>query len=241
MSTIHPFYANNGRVVAISHAGDTSSGARAGSAEAYLAARELGFRYFQIDVVRVGDELVSHHSVWGRRLGWENETVDGLRSAGHDIERVSDIIDAIPDGRWNLEVKSRTAEAALFDLLRSQHDRTSRFGVSAPFHRALLQRLRQEFGDELCTNASLIEGSLIGLPLVPMRTQHADAMQVLAPLVRSRRMVDLVRTQGIQFQAWPVNKRKVMERMLNLGVGGLITDNHELLRAILIERAEWAE
>jgi len=239
MSSIHPFYENGGNVVAISHAGVTSGGAKAGSLDAYLAARELGFRYFQIDVIKVGAELVSHHAVWGRRIGWEPKTVDGLRAAGHVVERVADIVEAIPDGRWNLEIKNRKAEQPLIEYLRTQEDVVHRFGVSAPFHRRLLGRLRAEFGNELCTNASLLEGSLIGVPLIPQRVQHADAMQVLFPLVRSRRVIDLCRAKGIQFQAWPVNGREAMERLLDVGVRGIITDDHELLREVLIERDEW--
>lgn len=239
MSLVHSFYENDGRVVAISHAGLASGGAKPGSIEAYVAARELGFRYFQIDVIKVGAELVSHHAVWGRRIGWESKTVDELRSAGHQIERVSDIVDAIPDGRWNLEIKNRKAEKPLIDYLRTQKDVPRRFGVSAPFHRRLLGRLRAEFGNELCTNASLLEGSLVGVPLIPQRVQHADAMQVLFPLVRSRRVIESSRAKGIQFQAWPVNTREAMERLLDVGVRGIITDNHELLREVLIERDEW--
>lgn len=241
MTAPHPFYENDGRIVAISHAGDASAGARAGSVDAYVAARAHGFRYFQIDVIAVGDELVSHHAVWGRRMGWEDETVDGLRAAGHELDRVSEIVEAIPDGRWNLEIKNRKAEPALFRFLHSHEDRNVRFGVSAPFHRAMLGRLRAEFGDDLCTNASLLEGSLIGVPLIPTRTRHADAMQVLAPLIRSRRVVDASQSKGVQFQAWPVNSADGVRRMLDLGVRGIITDEHALVREILIERGEWAD
>lgn len=239
---VHPFYDNDGRVVAISHAGDTSTGEHPGSIAAYRAARAVGFRYFQIDVVKVGgDELVSGHAVLGRKFGWEDKSVDELRAAGHHVDRVVDIIDAIPDGRWNLEIKSKVAERALATLLRDQDRRNARFGVSAPFNRRILKRMRAEFGSELCTNASLLEGSLVGVPLMPLREQHADAMQVFFPLARVAAVIDRNRSQGIQFQAWPVNSRSEMERVLDLGARGVITDDHQLLRDVLAERGEWAE
>ena len=239
---VHAFYQNSGLVVAISHAGDTSQGDPAGSLAAYRAAFDLGFRYFQIDVVKIrDDELVSGHAIIGRKPRWEDQSVESLRSNGHHVDRVADIIDALPDARWNLEIKSKVAEPGLTKLLRAQDRRAERFGVSAPFNRRILKRLRAEFGNDLCTNASLLEGSLIGVPLIPMKTQHADAMQVFFPLVRSRRILERNRSRGIQFQAWPVNDRARMERLLDRGVRGIITDDHQLLRDVLTARGEWAD
>jgi len=207
-----------------------------------MAASDLGYRYFQIDVIKVGGgELVSGHAILGRKFAWENESVENLRSNGHSVDRVADIIDAIPDARWNLEIKSKVAETALVELLRCQESRDARFGVSAPFNRRILKRMRKEFGVGLCTNASLLEGGLVGVPLIPLSTQHSDAMQVFFPVVRSGSIVTRNRTQGIQFQAWPVNGRREMERLLDLGVRGIITDEHQLLREVLIERGEWGE
>jgi len=240
MSDVHPFYQNGGNVVAISHAGDTSGGAAAGSLAAYQAAWDAGFRYFQIDVVAVGgNDLVSGHAITGRKRKWEDQSVAELRSSGANVDRVADIIDAIPDGRWNLEIKSMVAEPALTALLRAQENRAARFGVSAPFNRRILKRLRAEFGNELCTNASLLEGGLVGIPLIPMTKQHADAMQVIHVLSRSRRIIERNRSRGIQFQCWPVNSRSRIESLLDLGVRGIIADDHQLLRDVLIERGEW--
>jgi len=240
MGAVHPFYDNGGRIVAISHAGDSTTGARPGSIAAYQAARELGYRYFQIDVIKIGgNELVSGHAILGRKFSWENQSFESLRASGQQIDRVADIIEAIPDGRWNLEIKSAAAESALAELLRNQPSRDARFGISAPFNRRILKRMRAEFGVSLCTNASLLEGGLVGVPLLPLATQHADAMQVFFPIVRWRSIIARNRAAGIQFQAWPVNSRSEMSRLLDLGIRGLITDDHHLLRDVLIERGEW--
>ena len=44
---------------------------------------------------------------------------------------------------------------------------------------------------------------------------------------------------GFRFQPWPVNDREEMERLLELGVTGLITAEHQLLRDVLVEREAW--
>jgi glycerophosphoryl diester phosphodiesterase len=38
---------------------------------------------------------------------------------------------------------------------------------------------------------------------------------------------------------WTVNDRDLMASLLNLGVDGIMTDQTELLRDVLIERGEW--
>jgi glycerophosphoryl diester phosphodiesterase len=44
---------------------------------------------------------------------------------------------------------------------------------------------------------------------------------------------------GLQVHIWTVNERSMMNSLLDLGVDGLMTDNTELLREVLIARGEW--
>jgi glycerophosphoryl diester phosphodiesterase len=39
--------------------------------------------------------------------------------------------------------------------------------------------------------------------------------------------------------AWTVNDRPVMARLLDLGIDGIMTDETETLREVLIERGQW--
>lgn len=223
----------------MSHAGDTTAGP-ASSIAAYQAAFDLGFRYFQVDVVQVGGgQLVAGHAVFGRQRGWESRSYDELLDEYPHMATVQDVIDAIPKARWNLEIKSSYARDALFDLLDKQHNIQGRFAISAPFHGRILKAARKRFGVDLCTAASLLEGSLIGRPLMPLRTQHADAVQVMYLLARSRKMVSNRNAEGIQYQPWPVNSEKEMARLIDLGVRGIITDEHHLLKDFLTREGLW--
>ncbi len=236
----HQFYDNGGYVVAMSHAGD-SSAAPASSLAAYQAAFDLGFRYFQIDVVQVaGNELVAGHAITGRQRSWEGSTHSELLDQHPQLARVQDLIDAIPGARWNLEIKSSFARHALFELLARQPNIHGRFAISAPFHGRILKAARQRFGNELCTSASLLEGSLVGQPLIPLSRQHADAVQIMYLLARSRKQIAKRTAEGIQYQPWPVNSEKEMDRLLDLGVTGIITDEHQLLKDVLQRKGLWA-
>jgi glycerophosphoryl diester phosphodiesterase len=44
---------------------------------------------------------------------------------------------------------------------------------------------------------------------------------------------------GLQVHIWTVNDRDLMNSLLDLGVDGIMTDETELLRDVLMERGEW--
>jgi glycerophosphoryl diester phosphodiesterase len=52
----------------------------------------------------------------------------------------------------------------------------------------------------------------------------------------TRAFVDAVHRQGLDVHVWTVNERTAMERLLDLGVDGLVTDRPDVLAAVLGER-----
>ncbi|MFD0775661.1 glycerophosphodiester phosphodiesterase family protein, partial [Streptomonospora algeriensis] len=58
------------------------------------------------------------------------------------------------------------------------------------------------------------------------------------PLV-SRDVLAAAHRLGLQVHVWTINDTAVMERLLDAGVDGIVTDNTEGLRQVLMRRGAW--
>ena len=52
-------------------------------------------------------------------------------------------------------------------------------------------------------------------------------------------IADRAHAAGLQVHAWTVNDAAVMASLLTVGVDGIMTDQTELLRDVLLARGQW--
>ncbi len=57
--------------------------------------------------------------------------------------------------------------------------------------------------------------------------------------VVDRQLIAAARRRGLQVQVWTVNQEAEMERLIDLGVDGIITDRPAMLKAVLSRRGLW--
>lgn len=161
---VHGWFASDlGRVV-MSHHGGKPPGTLTGYQTAY---DELQFRWFQLDVVPIRDDLVALHSLFGRRWGFGRLPLAAVRKRlGYDVVTLTELIQegVMPEARWNVEVKSRSALPLLKDILRDS-DAVPRVMISAPFHPSIGRELRDMFGDDLPLAAPVVEGGALNVRL----------------------------------------------------------------------------
>ena len=58
-------------------------------------------------------------------------------------------------------------------------------------------------------------------------------------LIVDRRMIDACHHRGMQVHVWTINDPAEMQRLLDLGVDGLMTDRPAVLKQVLVDRAAW--
>jgi glycerophosphoryl diester phosphodiesterase len=239
--------------LAISHRGSSADGL-----ENTLAAVErvvrLGYRYLETDVriSRDGVLLLMHDPTLDRvtdrtgrvaDLPWAE--VSRARVRGREpVARVDDLLGGWPDLRVNLHLKAAGAALPLAEAIR-RTGALDRVSVGA-FPDRWVARVRAAAGPALCT--TLGTRGVLALRVASYR--RAAPVQSLAGCVQvpprvgtldlvDRRFMLAAHRSDLQVHAWTINDRAEMERLLELGVDGIMTDRADLLRDVLYARGQW--
>ncbi len=246
------------RFAAMAHRGGFLSEAdrpRENTLYAFTRAAERGYRYLETDVhVSVDGVLFAFHDntldrvtdATGvpERLPWRE--LSQVRIAGIDpIPRFDELLQALPEARFNIDLKVPQAIEPLIQALdvHHAHDRV----CVGSFSSARIRAFRRRTHGRVATAAgpagvawqayAPLGRRLVGSPgvvlQIPARAWH-DRMPVLTPgLIRT------AHAAGRAVHVWTVNDRTEMERLIDLGVDGLVSDRIDVLAEVLTERGLW--
>jgi len=219
---------------------------------AFASAVGIGYRYLETDVHVTSDGvLVAFHDdildlVTDRTGPIAECPWSELRQArvqGEPIPLLEDVLGTWPEARVNIDAKSDAAVPAVAEVL----DRTSAHArvCIGSFVDRRVERLRELTGGRVCTWMG--RGQILRLRLASLGlpgTAFAPCAQVPVrhgrwPVV-DRRFVDAAHRRGVAVQVWTIDDRAEMERLLDLGVDGILSDRPTLLKQVLVERRQWA-
>jgi glycerophosphoryl diester phosphodiesterase len=252
MTRHYPYLEHHGPIP-FAHRGGTSS-APENTLPAFQHAVDLGYRYLETDVQLTADGvLVAFHDddlqrTTGRvgrinQLSW-SEVRSALVGGREPIPLLEDLLGSFPDARINIDCKSDEAVDALVSTLRrtASLDRV----CIGSFSTRRLQRLRTLLGDDVCTSlgpfevvrwlASGLVGARRAMPGLPC-AQVPVGMSGIR--VVTERSVAAAHAAGMHVHVWTINDEAEMNRLLDLGVDGIMTDDPALLRRVLEERGLW--
>jgi len=198
-----------------------------------------------------GEAIVSHDPDL-RRVAGRTERIGELTAAelatielggGEAFPTLREALEAFPDARFNIDVKTRAAadaaarailEAKAADrvLVSSFDNRTRRAALAA-----LAPRPVATSASQLGVVWALI-GARLGLGfLVRAALRDVHAVQVperQGPLrVVTPRFVRAVHRAGVEVHVWTINDETDMRRLLALGVDGIVTDRADLAMRVV--------
>lgn len=209
----------------------------------------LGYRYVETDVQVTADGvLVAFHDDDLQRtcnrpgrisaLPW-SEVSTALVAGEAPIPLLEDLLGTWPELRVNIDCKSDKAVAALVAVLK-RTNAIDRVCVGA-FSDLRIRRLRSALGPGLCT--ALAPAGVAALRFAAMRRSPAPTAQVPVKQGRltviDRRFVDRSHALGVAVHAWTIDEEAEIERLLDLGVDGIITDRPAVLKDVLQRRGQW--
>lgn len=237
---------------------------------AFAAAVAMGYRYVETDVHLTSDGVVMafHDDVLDRvtdRVGpiaeltaEEVEAADAgfafsadgghsfpHRGRGVHVPRLNALLDAWPGVRVNIDPKSDAVVEPLVEVLR-RHEAFDRVCVGS-FSDARIARVRALSGNRVCTSmgprATTVAWALCRTGRIPR--QGADCLQI--PLsTRGIRLVTpaLLRAahrSGLPVHVWTIDDEAEMERLLDMGVDGIMSDRIGMLRDVMRRRGAWVD
>jgi glycerophosphoryl diester phosphodiesterase len=219
----------------------------------FAHAVSLGYRYLETDarLTRDGVVLAFHDATLERvadrpgtiaHLPWHE--VRRARIAGeHEPVRLDELLEAYPEIRINIDAKEDAVVEPLARVIERM-DAVERVCI-ASFSDARLARARAILGAGLCTSAgprgvARLRLAASGAPVRPPRLACVQ-VPVRARGVRlvDARFVAAAHRAGIAVHVWTIDDRDEMDRLLDLGVDGLMTDRPDLLRSALVARDQW--
>jgi glycerophosphoryl diester phosphodiesterase len=253
-------------VLALAHRGGSLHPDVAGlenTLAAFSSAVGLGYRYLETDVHATSDgELLAFHDpvldrvtdLTGRVAETAYVDVAAARIGGSEpVPRLVDLLEAFPDARFNVDLKSAGAVDPMVDLIErhAAHDRVCVASFEERVLRRFHARLRARSSRPVATACGVL--SVVAARLGRRGRGAAGLHRLLRDpgaayqvpvrhrglLVVDRRFVEQAHAAGRQVHVWTVDDPAEMERLLDLGVDGLISDRTDLLKELLVARDQW--
>ncbi len=235
--------------IAFAHRGGTD-GAPENTVAAFDHAWSLGYRYLETDVhlTRDGELVAFHDTDLQRTCGVDaligdltaDEVADVRVDGDHRIPTFRELLDRFPAAHFNVDAKSEAAVEPLTGVVveRGIVDRV----CLASFSQRRVDRMRTLVGPDLMTN---LGSTGIAQLRVTGRTRRRGHQAAQIPVsqgrvpIATRSFITAARRQGIPTHVWTINDRSEIERLLALGVDGIMTDETMLLREVLTEHGAW--
>jgi glycerophosphoryl diester phosphodiesterase len=242
--------------IAFAHRGGAAGGLE-NSMAAFQRAVDLGYRYLETDVHATADgvALAFHDRTLDRvtdRAGRVaelpyREVAQAKIGGVEPIPLFEDLLATWPEIRVNVDVKDPRAIGPLVEVIR-RTDAVDRVCIAA-FSDRRVRAARAALGPQLCTSVgprevARLRAASYGRWLRRLAPQGVPCVQVPSVAARfalvDRRFVETAHALGMHVHVWTIDARVEMERVLDLGVDGVMTDQLELLRDVLARRGAWA-
>lgn len=255
----HPWFAASPAPRVLAHRGFTpadAEGIAENSVAAFAAAHAAGAVYVESDCHLTADGVVVFfHDADLRRVTGDPRAISAVRHA--ELEEImaergglataTDTIAAFPTLRFNLDVKAAAAAAPVGRLVAPYADRVLVTSFSDARRRAALHASRH-LGGEPATSAgrgtivrALTAVSTGSSALVARALRGIDALQVperQGPVrIVTTALLRAAHAAGVEVHVWTINDRAEMDRLLDLGVDGLVTDRADIALTAVAARS----
>jgi glycerophosphoryl diester phosphodiesterase len=225
---------------------------------AFKHAVALGYDYLETDVhVTVDGVLLAFHDsvldrVTDQKGAISELTFEDVRRAlvggREQVPTLAQLFDEFPEARFNIDLKSDGAAAALADFV-AEREAWHRVLVGS-FSRTRIREFRRLTQGRVPTSASPLDvvlfrflpsgwlaDRLTGRRVAALQIPHRRGRLTVA----SRGLVRRAHAAGRPVHVWTVDDPDEMRKLLDRGVDGIFTDRTDVLKDVLTERGDWRD
>ncbi|MDX2342295.1 MAG: glycerophosphodiester phosphodiesterase [Acidimicrobiia bacterium] len=232
------------------------------TAEAFQGAVDLGYRYIETDVriSRDGVVVAFHDSTLQRTTNgtgsvdsWDFDDLRRLdaawwfdegneyprRGTGVRIRSLAVVFETWPDAFFNIDLKGPGLEWAVADVIKRQGREHST--LIGSFTDRRIAKFRRITHGEIAVSAgpaavlAMVAASRMGGTVRrPVAAYQLPFDYKAVPI--DRKLIDAIHRSGAQIHTWTVDEPTDMNRLLDLGVDGIVSDRPDILNEVLRER-----
>ncbi|MCP3975115.1 MAG: glycerophosphodiester phosphodiesterase [bacterium] len=229
---------------------------------AFQGAVDLGYRYIETDVriSKDGHVVVFHDETLQRTTDGIGKVIDRnldelrLLDAGHQfaadqdyplrggearISTLAEVFGAFPDVHFNIDLKGAGMEWPVADVIEAAGRQEST--LIGSFVDRRIAKFRRITRGHVATSAgptaalSMWAASRVGRHIKrPVAAYQLPFDYKSLPL--DGKYIAAIHDAGAQVHAWTVNEAPDMERLLDMGVDGIVTDRPDILNEVLGRR-----
>ena len=216
---------------------------------AFSNAVDLGYRHLETDVhaSRDGVLYAFHDANLQRMTGrvarindLTSNEIDTLQVGGREpVPRIADLLEEFPDCFFSIDVKADDA----VDLAIREFTRLGvldRLLIGAFDHRRI-RRLRAGMPTVLSALSRREIATMLAGGPVPPHTCASVPVDARGVRVITPRFLARAKRRSIPVYAWTIDAEAEMNRLLDAGVDGIMADQIDDLKDVLIARGEWIQ
>lgn len=222
---------------------------------AFSHAVSLGYRYLETDVRCSADRvLYAWHDETLARLTGDPRSIADLVSTEIDTleldgreppARLATLLEAFPEARFNIDVKTGDAVEPVAELLEAHHA-VDRVCLAAFSHRGS-QRIRARLPTvaTACSSREVAAMRFASWSTARSLRTLRGRLCLQAPYRRGRFVfvtpgfVARAHALELPVHVWTVDDATTMQRLVDMGVDGIFTDRTDILRDVLADRGDW--
>ncbi len=221
---------------------------------AFAKALGLGITHLETDVHASADgvAMISHDPdllrLTGRQVSIAEMTAAQLMGIdlgeGQNFTTLAAALDAFPEARFNIDIKAAAAAAPAAAAIRAAHAESRvLIGSFRNARRKAAVRLLPGVATSASSTAVLVAtwAAAVGLRVITKAVlRSVDAVQIPEKILGVRstspRVLRAFHAAGVEVHIWTINDADTMDRLLDAGVDGIMTDRADIAVQVFARR-----